>query len=135
MFARRQRDQLPYSVEYVQDQEYVSAVLTGDLTESDLQAARDEINVQLCANDSKRLLVDATGLARMQSVFSDFEFTAQHRTKLPPGTRHAVFVRPEHREHMQFVEDVGQNRMVDIRIFLDRDEALGWLLDDQETAT
>ena len=119
---------MTYEVEYVDDAGYVSGTLTGDLEQDELNAARGEMNALLMSNKCKRLLVDATDVLHMQSVFSDFEFTAEHQTELPLGTSHAVVVQPEHMEHMQFVEDVAQNRSVNLRLFTDKSAAIDWLL-------
>ena len=121
---------MQFSVVYLADQAYVLSTLTGDVSERDLKSARGEMNSELLAHGCKRLLVDATGISRMQSVVSDFEFTAQHRTELPPGTRHAVVIKPEQEEHMRFVENVAQNRSVNLRLFTDKNEAVGWLCSD-----
>ena len=122
---------MPYDVAYVEDADYVAGTLTGDISQQELTAARVEINAQLTAHNCKRLLVDATTVSRTLSIFDDFEFTAQHQTELPLGTSHAVVIRPEHQEHMQFVEIVAQNRCVNLRLFMDRDRAIQWLLDGE----
>ena len=115
------------NVVYVDDAGYVSGALTGDVIEAELGVIREEMNSKLLEHDCRRLLVDATGISRLQSVFEDYEFTKQHRTELPQGTRHAVLIRPEHQEHMRFVEDVAQNRSINLRVFTDRDQAIDWL--------
>ena len=119
---------MPFDVTYVEDAGYVSGVLSGDMSGDQLEVARQAMNEQLIAHDCRRLFVDATKIDRMQSVFADFDFTTEHRNKLPLGTRHAVVIRAERKPHMQFIEDVAQNRAINLRIFLDRDEAVNWLL-------
>ena len=119
---------MQYEVVYVDDADYVSGTLTGDLTEKELNAARAEMNEQLAAKNCRRLLVDATRVPQMRSVFADFKFTAEHQTELPLGTSHAVVIQPEHEEHMQFVENVAQNRSVNLKLFTDKTEAIDWLL-------
>ena len=118
---------MPYHVTYVEDADYVIGTLTGGLTEKELNAARGEMGAQLTAHRCGKLLVDATGLSRMQSIAADFEFTAQHQSALPPGTSHAVVIQEKHKERMQFVENVAQNRYVEFRLFTDRDQAIEWL--------
>ena len=118
---------MPYDVKFVEDGNYVSGTMTGDITETDLKSIRSEMNDLLNAHSCVRLLVDASGGTNKQSFMTDFEFTAQHRTELPPGTSHAVVIRSDQKEHMQFVENVAQNRGVNLRLFLDRNEAISWL--------
>lgn len=119
-----------YKVEFKEHEGYVAGKFVGEVTEDDLRAARQEMNVHLSGNGCRRLLVDASEITRMQSAPADFDFTAEHQSALPKGTRHAVVISPEHAERMQFVEDVAQNRYIDLQVFVDRDAALAWLLDD-----
>ena len=121
---------MQYRVEYFAEADYVSGTISGEVNEADLNSARGEMNSTLLDHNCTRLLIDATGLSQMQSLISDFEFTVQHRTGLPPGTRHAVVINPGHKDHMQFVEDVAQNRSVDLMVFTARGEAISWLLGD-----
>ena len=118
---------MPYEVMYVEDGNYVSGTLNGDLSASELNSARDDMDAALRVNDCRRLLVDATGVPRMQSITEDFKFTAEHQSALPLGTVHAVVIRPEHAEHMGFVETVAQNRSMDMSLFTDRAAAVDWL--------
>ena len=121
---------MPYEVDFVENGNYVSGTLEGEITEAELKAARVEMNALLTDRNCERLLVDTTATSRMLSFLTDFEFTADHRSELPPRTWHAVVIRPDQKEHMQFVENVAQNRAVNLRLFTDRNEAIGWLLED-----
>ena len=121
---------MPYEVTFAENENYVSGALTGEITESEIKAARVEMNALLTDHDCERLLVDATGTTRMLGFLSDFEITASHKSELPPRTWHAVVIRPDQKEHMQFVENVAQNRAVNLRLFTDRHEAIDWLLED-----
>ena len=127
------KDEMPFDVMYVEDSGYVAGTLMGDMEEKDLNAARNKMNAELVAHGCKKLLVDATGITQMQSVFADFDFTEEHQTELPLGTRHAVVIRPERKGHMQFVEDVAQNRAINLRLFTDRHDAIEWLTDGERS--
>ena len=118
------------SVVYVDDADYVIGTISGDSKETELGIVRGEMNSKLLAHNCKRLLVDARGISKLQSVFDDYDFTTQHRTELPLGTRHAVVIRPEHEKHMQFVEDVAQNRSINLKLFMDKNQAINWLCND-----
>ena len=122
---------MPYHVTYVSDAGFVLGTLTGEMTEKELNAARGEMNAQLTEHHCGKLLIDATGLSQMQSVATDFEFTAQHQSELPPGTSHAVVIQSEHKEHMQLIENVAQNRYVNLRLFTDKDQAIKWLQESE----
>ena len=121
---------MPYNVVFADDARYVIGTLTGEITEDEIKAARVEMNALLVDHSCERLLVDATGLTRMLSFLTDFEFTADHKSELPPRTWHAVVIRPDQKEHMQFVENVAQNRAVNLKLFVDRDEAIHWLVNE-----
>ena len=125
---------MPYDVVYVEEADYVMGTLSGEPTDEELKAARSEMKVQLTAYDCVKLLVDTTGLSGMRPIVDDFEFTAQHQSELPPGTSHAVVVQPKHKEHMQFVENVAQNRYVNLRLFTDKDQAIKWLQGGEQVA-
>ena len=120
---------MAYEVVFVADANHVCATLTGAITEDEIKAARSDMNSELIDHSCERLLVDATGLTTMLPVLTDFEFTADHKTELPPRTWHAVVIRPDQQEHMQFVENVAQNRAINLRLFTDRNEAANWLRD------
>lgn len=120
---------MAYAVEFVEDAGYVSTTLKSDVTIDELNAARAESASLLAEKDCTRLMVDASTVAHMQSIFDDYTFTAEHRKILPPPIRTAIVVRQDHRDHMQFVENVAQNRGVSLMLFLEREEALRWLFD------
>ena len=116
-------------ISIVQQNGYVEITLIGEPNGDRFNASRAEANELMQKTGCTALLVDATGLTGMLPVLTDFEFTTEHTTQLPKGTRHAVVVNPEHTERMLFVEDVAQNRFIDLKIFTDRSEALRWLVD------
>ena len=125
---------MPYVAEQIENAGYVSVTLTGDVTMAELIAAREEAASLLAENDCTRLLVDGTKIAQMQSIFDDFAFTAQHRSYLPPPIRTAIVIGQAHLDHMKFVENVAQNRGVNLTLFLEREEALRWLFEHQPDA-
>ena len=125
---------MPYVVEHIKDAGYVTVTLTGDVTMAELIASREEAASQLAENDCTSLLVDATRVARMQSIFDDFAFTSQHRSYLPPPIRTAVVIQQAHLDHMRFVENVARNRGVKLTLFIEREEALRWLFEHKPDA-
>ena len=126
---RRREGEMAYAVELVKDAKYVSVVLTGEVTRNDVENARDEANLTLTANGWNRLLVDVTRGNRKLSVAEDFEFTSEHQSSFPAGVRMALVVRPDELEYFRFIENVAQNRGVNMKLFLDKIQALNWLLD------
>ncbi len=119
---------MPYAASYLADPGYVSLTLSGSVTLEDLEGGRDRAVALLDKHRCRRLLVDATREQRKQPVLDDYSFTSQLGEQFPPGTVHAVVVRANEKEYMRFVENVAVNRGVDMQLFLDRDQALKWLV-------
>ena len=126
---RRSEVAMAYGVELVKDAKYVRVALTGELTRNDLENAREETIRALTANGWNRLLVDVTRGNRKLSVAEDFEFTSEHQSSFPAGVRTALVIRPDELEYFRFTENVAQNRGVNMKLFLDKIQALNWLLD------
>lgn len=104
-------------------------VYTGEVIENDFNNSRDEVELTLTNSGWNKLLVDATkGLSRA-SVIEDYKFVSDLRSRLPAGIRIALVLRPDQLGPSQFVEDVAQNRGLNLQLFEERSEALHWLLD------
>ena len=117
-------------VKYDADLDFVTITLSGEVSTDDLVACRSEAITLLLANECTRLLVDATTEAPRRDILDDYQFTSEHASQFPRGTRHAVLVQAGERDYMEFVENVARNRGVEMRLFIDRDQALEWLLGD-----
>ena len=115
-------------VTYDAELDFVTIELSGEVSTDTLVQCRTEAVSLLQANDCKRLLVDATHEAPRRDVTDDYHFTSEHASLFPPGTRHAVLVQLSEHEYMKFVENVARNRGVDMNLFIDRAQALTWLL-------
>ena len=120
---------MAYIIEFVEDFGYVHVVFSGDVTLGALEGCRDELKAALSHNGCRRLLVEGDGVNLRQSVAEEYEFTSEHRLNFPAGIRIALLADPETVEYFRFVENVSQNRGVNQKVFLDRDDALEWLLD------
>ena len=125
----RSEGEMANTVELVKDAKYVRVVLTGEVTRNDLENARDKANRALTACGWNRLLVDVTQGNRKLSVAEDFEFTTEHQSSFPMGIRMALVVRPDELGYFRFTENVAQNRGVNMKLFLDKIQALNWLLE------
>ena len=120
---------MAHAIEFVKDTKYVGVALTGEITKNDLEIARNEANLALTANNCNRILVDATRSNPRLSVLELFEFEKEHRLRFPLGVRIALVVPPDRLENLRFAENVAQNRGVNMNLFLDRAQALNWLLE------
>ena len=120
---------MPFTVEAMQDGEYVRTTMTGVLTKEDHLNARAESGGVLQGRGWNRLLVDVTQGDPKMSVVDDFEFTGDHTQRLPVGIRIAVVHRAGEEEHFRFIENVARNRGVDMRMFTAGEAATEWLLE------
>ena len=120
---------MAHTIEFMKDDKYVNVELTGKITKNDLESARNKANLKLTANSCNGILVDATRSDPKLSVLEFFEFEIDHRSRLPQGIRIALAIRPDQLKNLQFAENVAQNRGVNMNLFLDRAQALHWLLE------
>lgn len=120
---------MAHSVKLVEDEKYIVLFLIGDQTRSSLEIAREEASTILTENGLSRVLVDVTQGFNKMPVTDNFSFTIEHQENFPENTRHAMLVSPEQVDDFRFVENVSQNRGIPLKLFLDRDEAISWLVE------
>jgi len=120
---------MAHTIEFVKDDKYVGVTLTGEIAKDDLEIARNEANLALTTNNCNCILVDAIRSNLGLSVTELYQFEIEHRSRLPLGVRIALVVPPDQLEDLQFAENVAQNRGVNMNLFLDRVQALNWLLE------
>jgi len=119
---------MAHSIELVKDKKYVILFLIGDQTKDNLEIAREEASNVLAENGLNRVLVDVTQGVNRMPISDDFDFTKDHQKFYPENTRHALLVSPEGMEKLSFTETVSRNRGISLKLFLDRDEAINWLI-------
>ena len=120
---------MEHVIELVGDKKHVRIALTGRLTSNDLENARDDASSALTGERCDRLLVDATRITYELSDLEFFQFTSEHPSRLPKGTRIALLISPDELLNFRFVENVAQNRAVNLLLFVDMDQAVNWLAD------
>ena len=79
-------------------------------------------------NGWDKLLIDAVNAKPKMSVLDDFEFTRNHQMHFPASLRTAIIHHPDATEGFGFIENVGQNRGMFLKLFTDQTQALVWLL-------
>lgn len=119
---------MPYTVEWHEDREFVGLDLTGKVTRSEHESSTDEVVRTLNANDCLRLLVDVSLADHKMPVGEEYEFVSGLRSRHPVGVHIALVVHRDDPADMQLVEDIARNRGLDLMLFRDSAEALGWLL-------
>ena len=121
---------MPSSVRIGDKERWVEVVHHGLVTIEELKDVRRTAAEMMVKANLSRVLVDGrdadiAALATMDT----YEFNASHASTLPFAgrLRIAVVVAPGHREKSGFGEDVARNRGVNLRTFLDADNARRWL--------
>ena len=121
--------EIPYTLEMVEDAEYVMVVYAGEVTKKAHDTSRAEAMRTLTAKGWSRLLVDARQIDAKMTALDDFEFTQEHQSSLPSSVRIAVIHRPNESERFRFIENVAVNRGIGMKVFTDPVEATNWLTD------
>ena len=121
---------MAFSIAYVEEVGVVEMVFRGTVTPADVDAAMTEAGTVGAENLSNRFLVDSREMPAGGSAF-DVLALAELLAALPPGVieREAVLLSDDAAaaDQMEFFETACRNRGLDVRVFHDRDEALGWL--------
>jgi len=121
---------MAFSIAYVEEVGVVEMVFRGTVTPADVDAAMTEAGTVGAENLSNRFLVDSREMPAGGSAF-DVLALAELLAALPPGVieREAVLLSDDAAaaDQMEFFETACRNRGLDVRVFHDCDEALGWL--------
>lgn len=87
------------------------------------ELAIKNLGQQHCA----RLLVDVSHIEKDLGLHAHFEFTPAHASLLPAGTQVALVIAPDFPQIAQLMENVANNRDVQLAIFSDLGAAESWL--------
>ena len=113
---------MAHTIELMKEEGYVRVVFSGEVTLDALTECRDEVKRVMADNRCRRLLGEGESALLRQSLAEEYEFTSEHRAHLP------LVAEADAAEYFRFVENVAQNRGVNQKVFLDRADALEWLL-------
>jgi hypothetical protein len=98
-----------------------------EVTRTELIAQRQMVAEALSGRALKKVLIDATAIARMPSVATLFDHNwAVASNDILQPVRYAVVFRALDSD-VQFLENSARNRGLEIKCFTSREEALGWL--------
>jgi hypothetical protein len=117
-------------VRFLEEAGVVEMVFAGDAGAEEVDAAVGEAGAVGAENLTNRFLVDVRQQMPGGKAF-DILALGEFLASLPTGLieREAILL-PEDQaaaEEMQFFETVCRNRGLDVRVFHERDDALGWL--------
>ena len=118
---------MSYRVDKLKDDQCVSVVFSGHVSEKQHYEARDAANNILTQTGWNRLIVDATEMDAEMSLTDDYKFTSEHPFILPPTVCMAILYHPDEYDRFSFIENVARNRGSNHKIFANRVDALDWL--------
>ena len=118
---------MPYEIKLVEQSGYFLMTLLGELTIAEHDEFRTDVVKKISETGFNRLLIDASRASPKMSVFDDFKYTSSHLSRLPFNLRTAIVHGADETERYKFIENVAQNRGVNIRVFANVTVALSWL--------
>ena len=118
------------SVRYLEQDGVIETVHAGGVTRRELEEALEKTGAEAARHGCRRILVDLSDQGPAAGPV-DIVDAATLLAALPPGTieRQALLLPPRERgaSDVEFFETACRNRSLNVRVFSDRDEALGWL--------
>jgi hypothetical protein len=119
---------MPFIVEKVEDEQYVSLEFTDILTLSILEQSRSALKVILYScNAYRKVLVNMQKIVVAVRDYDIRQFVSSHKDELPAGCLIAVIVHPRDWETAIFAETVAHNRGIYMRVFRNELHARAWL--------
>ena len=118
---------MAHRIELMKDGNYVRLALVGELTLADHDTARADVAVSLADNGCNKLLIDASLAEPKMSPGDHYIFTAEHESHLPKDLFTAIVHRPSETDKFQFIENIGVNRGMNMKVFTDERQAVNWL--------
>jgi len=119
---------MPFIVEKVEDEQYVSLEFTDILTMSILEQSRSALKVSLYScNAYRKVLVNMQKIVLAVRDYDIRQFVSSHKDELPAGCLIAVIVNPRDWETAIFAETVAHNRGIYMRVFRNELHARTWL--------
>jgi len=119
---------LAFKIKVNTEEDYILVEHYGDTDlDENIQAGEKALRVAI-NNQIMNILVDVTGITGAVSIMDLFASTKHHAetAKIRPLT--AIYGRQDQKRELEFMENVGVNRGMSIKIFTDKNEALDWLL-------
>ena len=119
---------MAFKIKVNSEEGYILVEHYGD-TDLDQNIQVGEKALQVAINNQiMNILVDVTGITGAVSIMDLFASTKHHAEtgKLRPVT--AIYGRQDQKRELDFMENVGVNRGMPIKVFTDKNLALSWLL-------
>jgi hypothetical protein len=118
---------VPYEVSLLENGPCAAVKWSGEISSPEIQTSSAEIIGRAMLEGFKKVIVDVSAVTNRLSLTELF-FTTEAQSKLgPPRPRTAVVGRPDQEADLRFIENVGINRGMPIRVFTSEPEAWDWL--------
>lgn len=121
---------MPYDVRFIEKEDIIEVISSGDLTKQDMERTRDEI-IKICMEKfARKILVDATILKSTPAKYEMYFVL----TGFPEGLKVAfvVSVFSEILNGVAFMEYVGEKQGQTVKIFRSREAAKKWLQNNEK---
>lgn len=119
---------MPYEVSHIAEDGYLRIVHRGAGDPAEYRSAHLHLAELLAAHKLTKLLVDVREVTNKIPVSSLFWLISSLPDIFPTRCRISIIVNPGVQTDAGFVENVAQNRGLDLRNFHTHEEALEWLL-------
>lgn len=121
--------EVPYKIEIVTNPGYINVDQYGEVTMDDVEVIRREIFELVAREKLSRVLVDVREQSNDFSITELFNMTVDHAVAQTPfpKPRVCLVVRRDQEDNARFIENVGLNRGLPIKCFIDKEAALAWL--------
>ena len=119
---------MSYEISAPEDGEYLLIKWSGSASAEETKRAGIEGFERATAEGISRVLVDVTDVTEQPSITDQYSATVANSSLGPRQPRCALLGRPDQTNDLSFMETVGRNRGMRIRVFTDKSEALAWLM-------
>lgn len=108
--------------------DYLVARVSGRQTLQDNRALVEELVSACLAHKLEKILVDLTGLVGQPGTMSDYQLAIFAVQKgLPEIKKIALITTPGNLRHTEFFETTARNRGLNVRAFLEGEDARAWI--------
>ncbi len=116
------------------DRKYIIQKVSGEINRAKAMQFNQETHALGKEKSINKFLVDMTQARNTDTAVNNYQFAYKDMKKMPKDVRNAriaTLVSPDDHSH-DFIETVSQNSGLNVKIFRDRDEAIRYLLKDQQ---
>lgn len=122
---------MPHTFEHVESRDYLVARHQGEVSASELRAAREEAIKLVSESGVKRLLIDFSAASSIPDMGESYFLIQDAAANRVWGARTAVIARIDQLRIVEFIAVAAANAGLNVRAFDNEAEALQWLCDPE----